>query len=246
MKLSTKEGCADMNAVDVLAELEALGTERTKKSYLASGALEPLFGTATGKMKPILKKTGLNQTLADELYDTKNYDAMYFAGIIAEPNNMTAADYERWMDGAYFNMLADYVVAVTLAEADIAEEVADRWIHSEDALRMSAGWSCYCWMLGNRKDETFNEAQISMLLDLAKETIHEAPNQARSAMNNFIKTVGISYKPLHEKALAVAKEVGAVELKRAGKKSTFLEPLSAIEKEVEKGRIGFKRKHVRC
>lgn len=49
-----------MNAVDVLAELEALGTERTKKSYLASGAREPLFGTATGKMKPILKKTGLN------------------------------------------------------------------------------------------------------------------------------------------------------------------------------------------
>lgn len=58
MNVSTKEGCADMNAVDVLAELEALGTERTKKSYLASGAREPLFGTATGKMKPILKKTG--------------------------------------------------------------------------------------------------------------------------------------------------------------------------------------------
>lgn len=69
-------------------------------------------------------------------------------------------------------------------------------------------------MLGNRKDETFDAAKISVLLDVANETIHEAPDQARSAMNNFIKTVGISYKPVHEKALAVAKEVGSVELKK--------------------------------
>lgn len=235
-----------MNTIDILAELEALGTERTKKSYVSRGVHEPLFGTATGKMKPILKKTGLNQALAEELYATGNYDAMYFAGVIAEPNVMTADDYERWLDGAYCTMLADYVVAVTLAEADIAEEVAERWIRSGNDLRMSAGWSCYCWMLGNRSDDTFDQDAIATLLELAKATIHEAPNCAKPSMTQFIQTVGMSYKPLHDKALAVAKEIGTVELKKAGKKSTFLQPALAIEKELEKGRIGFKRKHVRC
>ena len=36
-------------------------------------------------MKPIAKKIKLNQELAEELYATGNYDAMYFAGIIADP-----------------------------------------------------------------------------------------------------------------------------------------------------------------
>lgn len=235
-----------MNTIDILAELEALGTERTKKSYVSRGAHEPLFGTATGKMKSILKKTSLNQALAEELYATGNYDAMYFAGVIAEPNVMTADDYERWLDAAYCTILADDVVAVTLAEADIAEEVAERWIRSGNDLRMSAGWSCYCWMLGNRSDDTFDQDAIATLLELAKATIHEAPNRAKPSITQFIQTVGMSYKPLHDKALAVAKEIGTVELKKVGKKSTFLQPALAIEKELEKGRIGFKRKHVRC
>jgi hypothetical protein len=109
-----------MNAEMVMQELEELGKERTKKIYCSNGAHEPLFGVATGAMKPIFRKTKINQQLAEELYATGNYDAMYFAGIIADPNAMTEADYDRWMNGAYFYMLSDFVVAVTLAEADIA------------------------------------------------------------------------------------------------------------------------------
>jgi len=107
----------------VMEELEALGEERMKKMYISNGAHEPLFGVATGAMKPISKKIKINQPLAEELYATGNYDAMYFAGIIADPKGMTESDFERWMDGAYFYMLSDYVVAVTLAEADIAQDV---------------------------------------------------------------------------------------------------------------------------
>ncbi|MDT3428454.1 hypothetical protein J2Z22_004046 [Paenibacillus forsythiae] len=94
-----------MNVDMVMRELEALGKERTKKIYSSNGAHEPLFGVATGAMKPIFKKTKINQPLAEQLYATGNYDAMYFAGIIADPNAMTEADFERWMDAAYFYSL---------------------------------------------------------------------------------------------------------------------------------------------
>ncbi len=74
---------------------------------------------------------------------------------------MTAADFERWMEGAYFYMLSDYVVAVTLAETDIAQEVADQWIKSGEELKMSAGWSCYCWLLGSKPDAQFAESKMA-------------------------------------------------------------------------------------
>ncbi len=157
-----------MDFKTVMQELEALGKERTKKTYISNGAHEPVFGVATGAMKPIAKKIKVNQELAEELYATGNYDAMYFAGIIADPKAMNESDFDRWMDGAYFYMLSDYVVAVTLSESTIAQDVADKWIASGDELRMSAGWSCYCWLLGNRKDNEFAESKISDMLEIVK------------------------------------------------------------------------------
>jgi 3-methyladenine DNA glycosylase AlkD len=235
-----------VNLQMVMQELEALGKERTKKIYISNGAHEPLFGVATGQMKPIAKKIVKDQSLAEELYATGNYDAMYFAGIIADPNAMTEADFERWIDAAYFYMLSDYVVAVTLAETDIAQVVADKWIASGEELKMSAGWSCYCWLLGNRPDVEFDESKIASMLDLVKNTIHDSPDRTKSAMNNFIYTVGVSYLPLHDKAVETAKAVGPVEIKREKKKSSFLLASDSIQKQVDKGKIGFKRKYVRC
>ncbi|WP_391209331.1 hypothetical protein [Psychrobacillus sp. L4] len=59
-----------MNLEVVMQELEALGKERSKKLYISNGAHEPLFGVATGAMKPIVKKIKINQHLAEELYAT--------------------------------------------------------------------------------------------------------------------------------------------------------------------------------
>lgn len=230
----------------IMQELEELGKERIKKTYMSNGAQEPLFGVATGAMKPLAKKIKKDQPLADQLYATGNYDAMYFAGIIADPMIMTEADFDRWMDAAYFYMLSDFVVAVTLAETEIAQVVADKWIASGEELRMSAGWSCYCWLLGNRSDAEFNVNKIANMLDQVEKTIHESPNRTKSAMNNFIYTVGISYLPLHDKAVETAKAVGPVEIKRDKKKSSVLLASENIQKDVDRGLLGFKRKNVRC
>jgi 3-methyladenine DNA glycosylase AlkD len=230
----------------VMQELEELGSERIKKMYISNGANEPLFGVATGKMKPLAKKIKINQPLAEQLYTTGNYDAMYFAGIIADPMTMTEADFERWIKAAYFYMLSDYVVAVTLAESDIAHSVADKWIASGKELRMSAGWSCYCWLMGNRPDSEFSASKIASMLDQVENTIHDSPDRTKSAMNNFIYTVGISYLPLHDKAVETAKAVGPVEIRRGKKKSSILLASENIQKELDRGKLGFKRKYVRC
>ncbi|WP_226526890.1 DNA alkylation repair protein [Metabacillus niabensis] len=235
-----------MDFETIMQELEDLGKERTKNTYIRNGAHEPVFGVATGAMKPMSKKIGKNQPLAEQLYATGNYDAMYFAGIIADPTIMTEADFDRWIDAAYFYMLSDYVVAVTLSETDIAQSVADKWIESGEELRMSAGWSCYCWLLGNRSDTEFKEEKIAGMLDQIEKTIHDSPDRTKSAMNNFMYTVAVSYLPLHEKAVQTAKAVGPVEIKRDKKKSSILLASDTIQKEIDRGKLGFKRKYVRC
>lgn len=235
-----------MDVETVLQELELLGTERTKKVYMQQGAREPVFGVATGAMKPLAKKIKINQVLAEVLYATGNYDAMYFAGIIADPKAMTEGDFDRWMEGAYFYMISDFIVAVTLAETNFAQEVSDRWIATGKELYVSAGYSCYCWLLGSRRDEEFHREKLNTMLETVEKTIHSSPDRAKYAMNNFVSTVGVSYIPLHEKAVSVANTIGTVDILRGKTKCRVPVAADEIQKAVDKGRLGFKRKNVRC
>lgn len=235
-----------MDVQTILRELESLGEERTKKRYMQHGAHEPLFGVATGAMKPIAKKTKKNQALANDLYLTGNFDAMYLAGMIADPKAMSEVDFDRWMDSAYFYMISDFIVAVTLAETDFAQIVSDRWIATGKELFVSAGYSCYCWLLGNRKDEEFDMGKLNTMLETVEKSIHSSPDRAKYAMNNFVSTVGISYIPLHEKAVSVASAIGTVEVFTGKTQSGVPVAADEIRKAVDKGRLGFKRKSVRC
>lgn len=230
----------------VMRELEALGTERTKKSYLSRGVREPLFGVATGAMKPLKKLIGVDQVLADQLWDTGNFDAMYLAGMIADVGVMTEADFERWVDGAYSSMLSEAIVAVTLAESDLAQSVANRWIRSGEENRVSAGWSCYEWLVGWRPDGYFEPEAIRELLELAAATIHDASPRAKRAMNSFVVAVGVSYRPLHDEALRTAEEIGVVEVVSEGKVKQLASAAQQIRAADEKGRVGLKRRAVRC
>jgi 3-methyladenine DNA glycosylase AlkD len=230
----------------VMRELESLGTAHTRKSYLSRGVREPLFGVATGAMKPLKRQIGVDQALADRLWDSGNYDAMYFAGMIADVGVMTEADFDRWMDGAYGPMLSDSVVAVTLAESSLAKSVADRWIRGGDEERAAAGWACYEWLLGWRPDDHFEPENVRELLELAAATIHTASPRLKRAMNRFIVAVGVSYRPLHDEALRAAGAIGLVEVVSSGEIATLGSAAEQIRRAAAKGRIGFKRRAVRC
>jgi hypothetical protein len=236
-----------MELAEVMAELAGLANERVKKRYLSLGARQPLWGVATGAMKPLLRQIGHNQALAEQLYATGNYDAMYFAGVIADPAAMTEADFERWIAAAYFPMLAEGVVAVTLAEADCWRSVADHWIDSDQDLVASAGWSCYQWALEWRPDRHFDPAQIAERLERIVATIHDQPDHRRAVMNNVVIAMGVSYRPLHAQALAAAIAIGPVMVTDSrGRPTSLPSAEAAINNAVDKGRLGFKRRAVRC
>jgi hypothetical protein len=234
-----------MKSSEIMRELAALGKDSLKKRYIGNGAREPLFGVATGAMKPLAKKVGKNQMLAEELYASGNYDAMYFAGIIAEPDAMHRADFNRWMKGAYFFMLSDFVVAVTLSESALATTTAKKWLDSSRDLTVSGGWSCWNWLVGWRPDAEFEAESMRALLQRAREDIVSHNGRARIAIRNFIIAAGVSYTPLHNETLAIAQAVDKLALDYDDTKC-FSGIAAAISIEAEKGRVGFKRKSVRC
>jgi hypothetical protein len=91
------------------------------------------------------------------------------------------------------------------------------------------------------------QMELNEIMDELKcDTIHNQPNRVKFAMNNFIMSVGISYLPLHEEAKKIAQEVGKVDVFMGKKLCQANVALEYIQNAVDKGKIGFKRKHVRC
>jgi 3-methyladenine DNA glycosylase AlkD len=99
----------------------------TKKVLMNHGAREPFYGVKVGDMKTIMKslKIKKDHPLALALYDTGNSDAMYFAGLIADEKQVTKAELQHWVKGAYWYMIFEFTVPWLAAESPWGEEKED-------------------------------------------------------------------------------------------------------------------------
>ncbi len=235
-----------MTAKEVLAQLKKLGTESIKKVFLKHGAKEPFFGVKVGDLKTLQKKIKTDHALALELYDTGNSDAMYLAGLIADPAQMTKADLKKWVKGAYWHMLSGYTVAWVASESKFGRELALDWIDSESEQVATAGWCTYASLLAVKPDAELDLAEIEKLLRRVENEIGSAPNRVRYAMNNFVIATGGYVAPLTAKAKTTAKAVGTVEVDMGDTSCNVPNASDYIAKIEKAGRVGKKRKHAAC
>lgn len=235
-----------MELNDVMAALEQLGNESTKKTLMRHGATEPLFGVKIGDMKPIVKKLKGRQDLALKLYGTGNLDAMYLAGLVANGADMSKKELESWVKQARSPMVAEYTVPWVAAEHPDARAIALKWMDAKSELIAAAGWNTYCGIVALRPDSELDFAEIEALLARIKKDINTAPNRVRYCMNSFVIAVGAAVKPLLSKAKALAKSLGQVEVDMQGTACKVPLALDAILKIEDMGRVGTKRKTMKC
>jgi hypothetical protein len=95
-------------------------------------------------------------------------------------------------------------------------------------------------------DEKIDKNEIDQLLDRVERDIHQAPNRVRYVMNGFVIAVGSYYKPLAEKAMAIAGRVGKLTVNLGDTACKVPYATDYIQKVWDMGRIGAKRKEVRC
>ncbi|GGE69058.1 DNA alkylation repair protein [Priestia taiwanensis] len=235
-----------MNLQEIMIELEKLGTEQTKKTFMRHGAPEPFFGVKIGDLKKLVKHVKKNQELALALYGTGNSDAMYLAGLSINPKLMTKEQVQGWIQKATWYMLGEYTVAGVAAESDYALELAREWIQSEDEIIAIAGWSTYTNYVSITKDENLDLEEIKELLHHVQETIHEAPNRVRYTMNGFVIGVGAFVAPLYEHAMNVAEKIGKVHVDMGATACKVPLATDYLHKIEARGTIGKKKKTCIC
>jgi len=231
-----------------MGDLKKKGTEKTRKTYARHGmAADKMFGVSVADLKVIAKTIKGQQALACELYETGNMDAMYLAGMIADGSQMSKQQLNTWAEGAAnLRMIAEYTVPWVTVENPHARELAKQWIKSKQEHVASSGWCTYSGLLATTPDVALDLAEIESLLGVVVKGIKSVENRVRYTMNGFVISVGAYVKPLLTQAKATAKQIGPVSVDVGDTACSVPVATAYIEKIEAAGRVGQKRKTIRC
>lgn len=234
-----------MTVPEIMADLQAHGSESIKKILLKHGVKEPFFGVKIEYLKPIQKKIKKDYQLAKDLYATGNADAMYLAGLIADDEQMTRDDLQTWVGQAVSTNISEYTVPWVAAGGKYGYELALQWIDSKEDHIAAAGWSTLANWVALKPNEQLDISALAQLLQRVVNEIHTAPNRVRYYMNNFIIGVGCYVTPLTFEANAAADKIGLVTVDMNGTACKVPDAAQYIEKTLARTK-GKKKNTVKC
>lgn len=235
-----------MTAEEILKQLKSLGQESYKKVLLKHGIQEPIYGVKIEELKKINKKIKNGHELSLQLYDTGIYDAMYLAGLVAEPAKMSVKELQHWADKANAPVLSEYTVAWVAAESPHAMKMAQEWIKSKDERVASSGWAALANIVSMKEDSELDISLLKKLLKHVKDNINKVPNRVKAVMNMFVISVGSYVKELNELAKQTGHEIGKVKVDVGDTACKIPFSPDYIAKVEAKNGVGKKKKSARC
>lgn len=231
----------------VMAKLKKKGNPQRQKLFAKHGAKPNLFGVSVADMKTIAKTIKGEQELAQGLYDTGNYDAMYLAGMVADGKQMTKRQLQSWATAADWQLISEYTVPWVASESEHGRDLALKWMDSKKEHVAACGWSTYAGIVTTTPDEDLDLAEVESLLERVEDEIDSAANRVRYTMNGFVIAVGAYVQTLKRKAKATARKLGKVSVAMpSGSSCKVPVALDTIAKVESSGRAGKKRKTIRC
>jgi hypothetical protein len=143
-------------------------------------------------------------------------------------------------------MISEYTVPWVATENPEGRRLAMEWIKSPKERVAACGWCTYSGLVSMQPDDALNFDEIEGLFELIVKKIDGAQNRVRHTMNLFVIAVGGYVKPLNAKAKATARKLGEVEVDMGETACKVPLATAYIEKIEAAGRLGQKKKTIRC
>jgi 3-methyladenine DNA glycosylase AlkD len=235
-----------MTAQQILAEIEPLGTEGYRRVMRNHGVTGALFGVKIEELKKYQKVIKKDYRLALDLFDTGVYDAIYLAGLIADESKMTKDDLRGWLEKASSDVVAEFAVAWVAAEGSHGWDLALEWIDSGEEKAVAIGWGTLSGLVAVKDDAELDIPALRRLLERVATTVHDQPNRVRYKMVGFVIALGTYVRELSDEALRAGEQIGRVNVDMRNTSCKVPFAPDYIRKVASMGRVGKKRKSVRC
>lgn len=196
----------------VLADLEAAGSEQTRKTYRRHGIGDHMYGVSyatLGTMEKQIKREknpGRDHQMGLDLWATGNHDARVLGLRLLDPKRMDDATLNAWVR-ELDNYTIDDAFSAFAAQTPHAHDLAFDWIDRDGEWIEAAGWNVISHLILNGD---LPDAECAALLPRIQRDIHTAKNRVRHSMNTVLINIGIRSDDLHASAVATAQGIGPV------------------------------------
>lgn len=199
---------------ELFAQLRALGTDATRRTYLRHGFGENTFGVIfahLGQLKKQLTSRGKDRQhahrLAQQLWQSGNFDARTLATMLADPQQLTPADADAWAADLRNHSLAD-ALASLIAATPFARTKADEWLTASGEYQQRLGYA----LLGRLALQPYPlpDAAFAPYVARIEQRIHVAPNRAKEGMHHALIAIGSRSEGLRALVEAAADRIGPV------------------------------------
>lgn len=203
-----------MTFEETIAQLRALGSEQTRKTYQRHGSGPNVYGVSFasyGALKKEFVGRGKVKThahaVARQLWATQNIDAQSLATMIADPQQLSGAEADSWAQDIYYHALADLFAAL-VAQTSFAPTKAAQWTAAPDEGHQRIGYSLLSRLALDNKGlpDTYFEGYLPQM----EAAIHQAPNRAKEAINTAFISIGSRSEALRELAEQAADRIGEI------------------------------------
>ena len=171
---------------------------------------------------------------------------MYLAGLIADEKSISRKTLNKWAKESSWYMISEYTVPWIAADSGMGLECGLDWIDSKHDKIASSGWSALSSFMSLQDPDENQLKTIEGLMDRVARDIHKSGNRVRYTMNNFIIAAGCFIPSLVAKAQSIADTIGKVNVEMGGTACKVPDARSYIQKVIDKGRLGKKKKMARC
>ena len=169
-----------------------------------------MFGVLYGDLNRLAKKIGVDQSLAEQLWQSDKHDVRMIALMIADPKKISATLLDRWLASSSNQLLAD-AVAMLASKTKHARKRFEKWSKSRKELIACTAWTLLSLLAKPDRIE-FENDEFADLLDVIETQIHSSPNWVRYTMNGALISIGTRNKQLHKKAITAANKIGKIDV----------------------------------
>jgi len=194
-----------MTLDQVMAQLEAWGSEKARELYKRHGAGDRQFGVNRGDLRALAKRIKTNHDLALELWETENIDARLLATLLLRPKNLSRSDIEAMIASCDFYQLTDWLVVNVVKAAPFKNELCAEWSASGEEYTGRAGWSL---QVEHVKKGNASSEELASLLDTIESRMKAAPYRMQETMNLCLGEIGIRHADLRERCIQIGDTLG--------------------------------------
>lgn len=225
---------------EIMKQLSEMGDDKRIKYNKKLGADDNQFGIAMGKLRALAKQIKTNHTLALELWESRNYDAMVLAAMLFDSKLLREHDFEELIKDAYTSNLVDELIFRVLSLSSYAKQYLKKWAKIDDDRIGQGGWDLAVALLikGELPDD-----EIEELLVYIEEHLAGAPAAKQWAMNRFLCEVGIRDDKYTDRCIAMGEKLGIYKELKVAKGCTSAYAPEWIQKGIENRRKANNRKN---